>query len=65
MHLGGTLAGRENGEAAMGRTVRGLKVAADDLPDYVERVVKNYSASASEGESFAAWAHRAEEDELK
>ena len=65
VHLGGTLAGRENGEAAMGRTVRGLKVAADDLPDYVERVVKNYSASASEGESFAAWAHRAEEDELK
>ncbi|MGZ2222794.1 nitrite/sulfite reductase [Glutamicibacter nicotianae] len=65
VHLGGTLAGRENGEATMGRTVRGLKVAADELPDYVERVVKNYSASADDGESFAAWAHRAEEDELK
>ena len=65
VHLGGTLTGRENGEATMGRTVRGLKVAADELPDYVERVVKNYSASADDGESFAAWAHRAEEDELK
>ncbi|UUX57561.1 nitrite/sulfite reductase [Glutamicibacter halophytocola] len=65
VHLGGTLAGFENGEAALGRTVRGLKVAADELPEYVERVVKNYSASATEGESFAAWAHRAEEDELK
>ncbi|MFK0082784.1 nitrite/sulfite reductase [Glutamicibacter sp. NPDC090743] len=65
VHLGGTLAGFENGEAALGRTVRGLKVAADELPEYVERVVKNYSASAAEGESFAAWAHRAEEDELK
>jgi len=65
VHLGGTLAGFENGEAALGRTVRGLKVAADELPEYVERVVKNYSASASDGESFAAWAHRAEEDELK
>ena len=65
VHLGGTLADRENGEATMGRTVRGLKVAADELPDYVERVVKNYSASADDGESFAAWAHRAEEDELK
>ena len=65
VHLGGTLAGFENGEAALGRTVRGLKVAADELPEYVERVVKNYSASAVEGESFAAWAHRAEEDELK
>ncbi|MGH3651435.1 nitrite/sulfite reductase [Glutamicibacter sp.] len=65
VHLGGTLAGFENGEAALGRTVRGLKVAADELPEYVERVVKNYSASAAEGESFAAWAHRAEEDDLK
>lgn len=65
VHLGGTLAGFENGEASLGRTVRGLKVEADKLPDYVERVVKNYSTSALEGESFAAWAHRAEEDLLK
>ncbi len=65
VHLGGTLAGYENGEAALGRTVRGLKVAADELPEYVERVVKNYSETATEGESFASWAHRAEEDELK
>lgn len=65
VHLGGTLAGFENGEATMGRTVRGLKVAADELPEYVERVVKNYSATATQGESFAAWAHRAQEDELK
>lgn len=65
VHLGGTLAGYENGEAALGRTVRGLKVAADELPEYVERVVKNYSESATDGESFAAWANRAEEDELK
>jgi len=65
VHLGGTLAGYENGEAALGRTVRGLKVAADELPQYVERVVKNYSETATDGESFAAWAHRAEEDELK
>ena len=65
VHLGGTLAGFENGEASLGRTVRGLKVESDKLPDYVERVVKNYSTSALEGESFAAWAHRAEEDLLK
>ncbi|WP_313814470.1 nitrite/sulfite reductase [Glutamicibacter sp.] len=65
VHLGGTLAGFENGQASLGRTVRGLKVEADKVPDYVERVLKNYSNSANEGESFAAWAHRAEEDELK
>ncbi|MFY9677425.1 nitrite/sulfite reductase [Glutamicibacter protophormiae] len=64
VHLGGTLAGFENGEASLGRTVRGLKVAADELPDYVERVVKNYSALAGDGESFAAWAHRAAEEDL-
>ncbi|ALD64153.1 sulfite reductase [Arthrobacter sp. LS16] len=64
VHLGGTLAGFENGEATLGRTVRGLKVAAHELPDYVERVVKNYSALAEDGESFAAWAHRAAEEDL-
>ncbi|MFJ2620037.1 nitrite/sulfite reductase [Glutamicibacter sp. NPDC087344] len=64
VHLGGTLAGFENGEASLGRTVRGLKVAADELPDYVERVVKSYSTLANDGESFAAWAHRAAEEDL-
>ena len=64
VHLGGTLAGYENGEAGLGRTVRGLKVAADELPDYVERVVKSYSEHADQGESFAAWAHRSDEENL-
>ncbi len=64
VHLGGTLAGFENGEAGLGRTVRGLKVAADELPEYVERVVKSYSSKSEESESFAAWAHRAGEEDL-
>ncbi|GAA2946381.1 sulfite reductase SirA [Glutamicibacter bergerei] len=64
VHLGGTLAGFENGEAGLGRTVRGLKVAADELPEYVERVVKSYSRKSEENESFAAWAHRADEEDL-
>ena len=35
-------------DAGLGRTVRGLKVAADDLPDYVERVIRRYLSTARE-----------------
>ena len=38
MHLGGGLGG--SGSAGFGRKLRGLKVTADELPDYVERVVR-------------------------
>jgi sulfite reductase (ferredoxin) len=44
--------------------VRGLKVTAADLPDYVERVLRNYEAARDEGESFAQWTVRAAEAEL-
>ncbi|MEU3332249.1 nitrite/sulfite reductase [Glutamicibacter creatinolyticus] len=64
VHLGGTLAGVENGEAGLGRTVRGLKIAADELPEYVTRVLGSYSRHSTDGESFATWAHRAEDGEL-
>ena len=53
-----------DGEPGLGRTVRGLKVTAADLPDYVERVVRRYAAGRDPGEAFAAWAHRAEEEDL-
>ena len=36
MHLGGAL----GLDAGFGRKVRGLKVTADELPDYVERVAR-------------------------
>ncbi len=61
VHLGGRL----GQEAGFGRTLRGLKVAADDLPDYVERVVGAYDKHKDEGESFAEWAVRAEEADLR
>ena len=65
VHLGGRLAENQNGEPGFGRTVRGLKVSADDLPDYVERVVRSFLAERDGAETFAEWAHRAEEDSLK
>lgn len=65
VHLGGGLASAERDEAGLGRTVRGLKVTADDLPDYVERVVRTFLADRVDGETFAQWAHRAEEGALQ
>ena len=65
VHLGGGLAGVERAEAGLGRTVRGLKVAADGIADYAERVIRRYLADRTEGESFAQWAHRAEEEALQ
>lgn len=65
VHLGGGLAGVDRAEAGLGRTVRGLKVAADGIADYAERVIRRYLADRTEGESFAQWAHRAEEEALQ
>ncbi|WP_369213874.1 nitrite/sulfite reductase [Streptomyces flavofungini] len=61
VHLGGAL----GLDAGFGRKVRGLKVTADELPDYVERVLKRFQAEREDGERFAAWAARAEEGALK
>lgn len=64
VHLGGGLASPERDEAGLGRTVRGLKVPAADLTDYVERLVRRFVDQRTEGEAFAAWAHRADEEDL-
>lgn len=65
VHLGGGLAGVDREEAGLGRTVRGLKVAADGIADYAERVIRRYLADREEAESFAQWAHRADEEALQ
>ncbi|HWH27310.1 MAG TPA: nitrite/sulfite reductase [Pseudolysinimonas sp.] len=65
VHLGGGLASTTRDEAGLGRTVRGLKVTAADLPDYVERLVHRYVEERQDGEAFATWAHRAEEGSLQ
>ncbi len=56
VHLGGSL-GTDPG---FGRKLRGLKVTADGLTDYVERLLRNYLADRAEGEQFATWARRAD-----
>jgi sulfite reductase (ferredoxin) len=60
VHLGGTL----GLDAGFGRKVRGLKTTEDELPVYVERVVRNFVDDREPGERFATWALRAKEDLL-
>lgn len=60
VHLGGAL----GLEAGFGRKVRGLKVTAAELPDYVERVLKRFQSERETGERFATWAARASEEAL-
>jgi sulfite reductase (ferredoxin) len=64
IHLGGTLTGGDATGSGFGRKVRGLKATAEELPDYVERVLRRYDAARSAGETFAAWTLRASDEEL-
>jgi sulfite reductase (ferredoxin) len=61
VHLGGSL----GTDPAFGRKLRGLKVTADALPGYVERILRNYLAGRADGEQFATWARRADEGLLQ
>ncbi len=65
VHLGGGLASADREDAGLGRTVRGLKVTAVDLPEYVERVTRSFVAGRQAEESFADWAHRVDEEVLR
>ena len=61
VHLGGGL----GLDAGFGRKLRGHKVTADELPAYVERVVRNFVAQRETDERFAQWVGRAEEGSLR
>jgi sulfite reductase (ferredoxin) len=64
VHLGGSLNGGDGAGSGFGRKVRDLKTTAEDLPDYVERVLRRFRAGRDPGESFAAWTARAAEQDL-
>jgi sulfite reductase (ferredoxin) len=64
VHLGGSLDGGDGEGSGFGRKVRGLKTTANELPDYVERVLRRFDAGRMQGETFSAWAARATEEEL-
>lgn len=58
VHLGGAI----GDDSGFGRKVRGLKVTAAGLPDYIERVLRNYLKDRADGERFATWVRRADEE---
>jgi sulfite reductase (ferredoxin) len=60
VHLGGSL----GADPSFGRKLRGLKVTADGLPDYVERLLRNFQANRADDEQFATWVRRADESLL-
>ncbi|MEY9895286.1 sulfite reductase (ferredoxin) [Catenulispora sp. MAP5-51] len=69
VHLGGHLGAQTKdpedvGDGAFGRKVRGLKVTAAGLPDYVERVARRFQEQRHEDETFAQWTVRASEADL-
>lgn len=60
VHLGGSL----GQDAAFGRSPRGLRLSGDEIPAYVERVLRRFEADG-EGRSFAEWAVEADEEDLR
>jgi sulfite reductase (ferredoxin) len=64
VHLGGALDGGDAQGSGFGRKVRGLKTTADELPDYVERLLRRFESSRMPGESFAAWVAKAREEDI-
>ncbi|MGZ4475481.1 MAG: nitrite/sulfite reductase [Nocardioides sp.] len=61
VHLGGGI-----GEITRwGRKLRAHKVTSAGLDAYVETVVRNYLADRADGETFATWVERADEELLR
>ncbi|MFG2935706.1 nitrite/sulfite reductase [Streptomyces sp. NPDC048282] len=66
IHLGGGLTLAAGGTGGFGRKLRGLRTPAAELPDYVERLARNYLAGRrGPAESFAEWVTRADESLLQ
>ncbi len=61
VHLGGALGLNAN----FGRKLRAHKVTSAGLDDYVTNVVHAFLADRAQGESFATWAARASDDQLR
>jgi sulfite reductase (ferredoxin) len=61
VHLGGSL----GAESGFGLKLRQHKVLSHELGDYIDRVVRNFVNHRHEGERFATWAMRADEEQLR
>lgn len=64
VHLGGGI-GLTDADSGFGKKLRAHKVTSKGLDDYVTRVVTAYLAEREEGESFATWVKRADDEALR
>ena len=62
--LGGSLTGGDASGSGFGRKIRGLKTTSEDLPDYLERVLRRFEQGRDADETFATWAARANEEDF-
>jgi sulfite reductase (ferredoxin) len=60
-----SLGGHLGQDHTLGRKVRGLKIPAYELADYMERLLRRFMATRAEGEAFHQWAARAQDSWLK
>ncbi|HEV3475616.1 MAG TPA: nitrite/sulfite reductase, partial [Actinomycetota bacterium] len=61
IHLGGQL----GDERRFGRKVKGVRVRAEELPDFLEFLIRVWLGERDEGETFSAWVNRLPESELQ
>lgn len=64
VHLGGSL-GTSNSEGEFGRSVRGMKLPAEELNSYVDGLIQRYLSAKSADETFAEWTARADDEALR
>ena len=47
------------------KKLRQHNVTSEELGDYIDRVTRKYLEGRNDGETFASWALRADEEELR
>ncbi|MBC2641893.1 MULTISPECIES: nitrite/sulfite reductase [unclassified Rhodococcus (in: high G+C Gram-positive bacteria)] len=60
VHLGGSL----GLDTSFGRKLRGHKLPATEVADYIQRIVRRYVTDRADSEKFATWVQRATEADL-
>lgn len=60
VHLGGHL----GGEYRFGKKAKGLRVPAEQLPPFIESLVRTWLGERDEGEDFSSWINRIPEQEV-
>ncbi len=58
------LGGHLGGDYRFGKKVSRARVRAQDLPDFIERLIRSWLEDRDEGEDFSSWVHRQPDADL-